>query len=267
MASCSSRSPLPAGVPLGAPPLTEAEIERFLTEAAAEARAVRRYQAVLGVRGDGPRGRFSGRMLVVFQRPEDGSDAAAVASLRMEAFAPVGGARWTLVASPGRANAVVPSERAFGEASDLAEFTLPLLGVPVGVEQVAALLVGTGVPLRSATAARPSADGGAVVLDQGEILWWDHGADAAQLRRVATPEYGAAYPDEWRRDGRQVPRRIEVFSTEVRAELTVEELRVNAELHPESFELRAPAEFRRLGVRELTGAMRLSGDGEASSPR
>ena len=195
---------------------------------------------------------------MVFERPEDGSDPAAVAALRMEAFAPVGGSRWTLVARPGRVDAVVPPERVFAVGQRLAEFTDRVLGVAVSLEEVAALLVGTGVPLRAEPTARPAEEGGAVRLGRGEILWWDLAADGRPLRRVAASGYGAAYPDDWKREGRQVPRRMEVYSSDVRAELTVEELRVNAELHPEAFDLRVPERFQRVSVRDLTRAMRRS---------
>lgn len=250
---CAARTARPP-----APPLSRAEASRLLAGTAAAAAGVRRYQAVLGVRGEGRRGRFSGRLLVVFERPEGAEDPAAVAALRMELYSPVGGSRWTLVAEPGQVRVVVPGERAFAEGTELRQFTEPLLGVSVGLRQVAALLVGTGVPIGPGVAALPGPDGGAAVLDGGDRIWWDGAeGDAVQVRRVAAAGYKARYPDDYRRKGRQVPRTVDIESDRVRATLRVEELEVNSRLHSDSFRLTTPAGFRRAEVRELSGAMRL----------
>lgn len=239
------------------PPLTEVAAARLLDETAALAGSVRRYQAFVGVRGEGRRGRFSGRLLVVFARPAERGDPRAVAALRLELFAPVGGSRWTLVARPGQARLVVPAERAFAEGDELQEFTGPLLGVPVGLEAIAALLVGSGAPVTGEEEVRSRPPGGSVVLDGGTEVWWDSSEPGAQVRRVVTPRFEARYPDDYRRRGRQVPRRVQVFSDQVRATLTVEELEVNASLHPDSFDVRTPAGYRRAEIRELSRASRL----------
>lgn len=233
------------------PPLTELEADRLLDETAARAGSVRRYQAVLGVRGEGQEGRFSGRLLIVFARPTERGEPGAVDALRLELFAPVGGSRWTLVARRDQARLVVPAERAFAEGTALEEFTGPLLGVPLGLEQVAALLVGSGAPISGGGGGRSRPPGGSVVLDSGTEIWWDGAGPAAQVRRVVTREYEARYPDDYRRRGRQVPRRVEIASDQIRATLTVEELEVNAPLHPDSFNVRAPAGYRRAQIHEL----------------
>ena len=234
-------------------------MRRLLTETASAAGAVRRYQAVLGVRGRGRRGRFSGRLLVVFERPLERGDPGAVAALRLELFGPVGGPRWTLVAQPGRVRAVVPAERATAEGADIRQFIEPLLGVPVGLEQVAALVVGTGVPIRGAASARPAPRGPSAILEGGEQIWWESAGDGAmQVRRATAAGYEARYPGTLRRERRQVPRTMEIETGPVTATLTVEELRVNAVLHPDSFRLRIPSGFREVGVSELGAAMRLS---------
>ena len=250
---CAARTARPPALPL-----SPAEASRLLGGTAAAAGGVRRYQAILGVRGEGRRGRFSGRLLVVFARPERAEDRAAVAALRMELYSPVGGSRWTLVAEPGRVRVVVPGERAFAEGTELHQFTEPLLGVPVGLRQVAALLVGSGVAIGPGASARPGPGGGSAVLDGGERIWWDGlEGDAPQVRRVVAAGYEAGYPGDYRQRGRQVPRTVKVVSDRVRATLRVEELEVNARLHSDSFRLRTPPGFRRAEVRELSGAMRL----------
>ena len=238
-------------------PLNETDAFRLLDETATLAASVRRYQAVVGLRGEGQRGRFSGRLLVVFTRPAEGADPEAVEAMRLELFAPVGGSRWTVVAAPGDVRLVVPGERAFAEGVELSEFTGPLLGVSVGLEQVAALLVGSGAPVGGPANIRSLPAGGSVVLESGAEIWWDGPGPEAQVRRVVAPGYEARYPGNYRRQGRQVPRRVEVASQRVQATLTIEELEVNATLHADSFRVRIPAGYQRAEIRELSRTSRL----------
>ncbi len=245
-----------------APPPSHAAARRLLAGAAAAAEQIRRYQSVLGVRGEGERGRFSGRLLVVFERPErsraSAGDPAGVAAMRLEGYGPVGGPRWSLVAAPGRGRRVVPAERAFAAGGDLGEFTAGLLGVPVGLRQVAAIVTGTGAPLDPARAMRLDPVAGSALLPEGERIFWENAGNAGlRVRRVVTADYEVRYPGEGWRAGRQAPRRIRIASERVRATLTVEELRVNAPLHADSFRLRIPGHFRRAEVGSLAGAMRL----------
>ena len=235
-----------------AAPLDEPAALQLLDETARLAASVRRYQAVVRLRGEGQRGRFSGRMLVVFVRPSGGPDPEAVEAMRLELFAPVGGSRWTLVAGPDAVRLVVPAERAFAEGEELEEFAGPLLGFPVGREQIAALLAGSGAPIGGSGNLGSLPASGSAVLRNGTEIWWDDATAGAQVRRVLAAGYEARYPGHYRRQRRQVPRRIEVASDDLRATLTVEELQVNAALHPDSFRVRTPPGYRRAEVRELS---------------
>lgn len=275
--SCARRPPAPPPEPLGA-----AEIERRLSATAAETSGIRRYQAIFSVRGESLRGAvrgrgggdgFSGRLLVLFERPPAGSpggagDPAAVAALRISAFAPVGGVRWSLVARPGSVRAVAPAARVFAEGSDLRVFTEPLFGLPVGLREVAAVVSGSGVPLSpvppvgsavATPAPTPTADGGAR-LASGARIWWappPAGAgDAARVRRARGADYEVRYPEAASGSGRPPPRRLEIEGERVRARLTVEELQVNARLHPDSFRLPFPDGFRQRSVSGFLEAMR-----------
>lgn len=230
---------------------------RLLDKTSTRAASVRRYQAVVRLRGEGEGGRFSGRLLVVFARPIGAPSPEAVEAMRLELFAPVGGSRWTVVARPAEVRLVVPAERAFAEGKELSEFTGPLLGVSVGLEQVAALLVGSGAPVGSAEAIRALPAGGSAVLASGAEVWWDGPGPEAQVRRVVTADYEARYPGDYRRRGRQVPRLVEVASDRVEATLTVEELEVNTTLHADAFRVRVPAGYRKAPIRELSRTSRL----------
>lgn len=280
--SCARRPPAP---PEG--PLSAAEIERRLAATAAETSGIRRYQAIFSVRGESLRGGsvrgavrgrgggdgFSGRLLVLFERPPAGfpgaaGDPAAVAALRISAFAPVGGVRWSLVARPGSVRAVAPAARVFAEGSDLRVFTEPLFGLPVGLREVAAVVSGSGVPLSPVPpvgiavptpAPTPTADGGAR-LPSGAEIWWappSAGAgDAARVRRARGADYEVRYPEAASGGERPPPRRLEIEGERVRARLTVEELQVNARLHPDSFRLPVPDGFRQRSVSGFLEAMR-----------
>lgn len=261
LSSCARRPPDPPPRPLDA-----AEVSRLLVETRAAAAGVRRFQAVFGVRGERDGRRTSGRLLVVFARPEADSPPAdesgpppgggAVEAMRISAFGPVGGARWSLVARPGRVEAVAPGERVFAVGAALREFTEPLFGVAVGLEEVGAALAGSGVPIPAGAEGVPAEDGARLAGGGGSLRWAPvpvgaahEGSDSSSPRviRAAAPGYEVRYPD--RADsGRQVPRRIEIGAPGVEATLRVEELRINARLHPDSFRLPDTAGLRRLSV-------------------
>ncbi len=214
-------------VPPPAPPVTGEAAAGLVASAATRAGGIRRYQSVVEMRGEGRDGRFSARMLVVFERPPETSDPAAVERLRMELFGAAGGSRWTLVAAPDGVRAVVPRRRAWAEDVSLVAFTGPLLGVEVGAREVAAILAGTGAPLPG---------GGSGLFWRGE-----------RVARAATPQYEVRYADgdAW------PPRAFEVLAPELRVAMEIDELRANAALHPDSFRLRIPPGFRRVPVADL----------------
>lgn len=264
LSSCARRPPAP---PAPARPLQAAEVSRLLAETRAAAAGVRRYQAVFGVRGERDGRRTSGRLLVVFARreaesppvdaPGSGppSGGGAVEAMRISAFGPVGGARWSLVARPGRVEAVAPGERAFAAGMALREFTEPLFGAAVGLEEVGAALSGSGIPIPAGAEGVP-AEGGARLAGGGGSLHWspvpggaaEEGSDSSpRVVRAVAPGYEVRYPDRAEAD-RQVPRRIEIAAPGVEATLRVEELRINARLHPDSFLLPDTVGLRRLSV-------------------
>ena len=218
---------------------------------------MRRYQAVVSLRGENERGRFSGRLLVVFVRPSSGADPEAVEAMRLELFAPVGGSRWTLVASPGEVRLVVPRERAFAEGEELEEFTGPLLGVSVGREAIAALLVGSGVPIGGSENLRSLPANGSAVLGSGAAILVGRsgrrrpGAEGRGPRlrgSLSRPLPAAGTPGATPGRGRvrAYARHPDDRGTEV-----------NTSLHPDSFEARTPPGYRRAEVRELSQASRL----------
>ena len=262
LSSCARRPPAP---PPPVRPLPAAEVSRLLAETRAAAVGVRRYQAVFGVRGERDGRRTSGRLLVVFARreadappaeaPGRPSGAGRVEAMRISAFGPVGGARWSLVARPGRVEAVAPGERVFAAGADLREFTEPLFGAAVGLEEAGAALSGSGIPIPPGAEGLP-AEGGARLAGGGGSLRWSPLPDAAaeegpdsrpRVVRAVAPGYEVRYPDRADSD-RQVPRRIEIAAPGVEATLRVEELRINARLHPDSFQLPDTAGLRRLSV-------------------
>ncbi len=211
---------------------------------------------------------FSGRLLILFERPAPGppgaGDPSAVAALRISAYAPVGGARWSLVARPDGVRAVAPAARVFAEGADLRAFTEPLFGLPVGLREVGAIVSGVGLPLSGTEppGAEPTPDGGARLPAGGRLWWaeWPAGAGSAppasRVTRAVGDGYEVRYPEAAAAGARRPPRSIEVRGDRVGARLTVEELEVNARLHPDSFRLPAGEGFRRRSVPEFLDAVR-----------
>ncbi len=239
------------GVPLPVPPSDRETAAALLEAAAEEAARVRRYQSILEVRGEGEDGRFSADLLLVFERPEDAPDRAAVERLRMELFGAMGGARWVLVAGPGGVTAIAPSKRAFARDTGLGAFTGSLIGVAVNARDVAAMLSGVGVPLRGNDRFRWNEGDGGIELDGGSRILWDGERVARAVAvRPGTPRrvhYEVHYP----RGSRWPPREFEVRSPRVTASFVVTEIQVNAELHPDSFELDIPDGFREVAASAL----------------
>ena len=211
---------------------------------------------------------FSGRLLILFERPAPGppgaGDPSAVAALRISAYAPVGGAHWSLVARPDGVRAVAPAARVFAEGADLRAFTEPLFGLPVGLREVGAIVSGVGLPLSGTEppGAEPTPDGGARLPAGGRLWWaeWPAGAGSAppasRVTRAVGDGYEVRYPEAASAGARRPPRSIEVRGDRVGARLTVEELEVNARLHPDSFRLPAGEGFRRRSVPEFLDAVR-----------
>ncbi len=258
LVGCASRSPLPP--PFF--PLSPADATRAVAELASAAAGVQRYQGVLGVRGEGRRGRFSGRLVVVFDQGDQTISRRSPARLRLEAYGPVGGARWILVArrspseDPGSGSGeavrvVSAANRVYAEGTTLARFTEELLGIPLAMDDIAAVVVGTGVPIPEGPV-RPDPNGMAMVLPGGARIWWglDDGGRPG-VARARKGEYEVRYPNPARSGAGTVPRLVEVTAETIEARLAVEELQVNAALHPDSFAVRISSGYRRLTAAEF----------------
>ena len=98
LGSCNRNVPdLPPPVPVD----TDA-VRASLEALADEAAAIRRYQGFVRIRGRGSDGGFSGRLVVVFERPDH---------LRVDLLGAFGSTRWSAIATPAGITVVFPGNR------------------------------------------------------------------------------------------------------------------------------------------------------------
>ncbi len=245
--SACSRRPVATGP---AVPLPNEEAVQLLGDLESSQQSIVRYQAVLKVRGEGPEGRFSATELVVFERPD---------RVRLELLATFGSSRWIAVTDGGEITVLFPRSREYLQESAVEDVVSALLGIPLGPEEVMAILAGSGLPLGRANPARAERVGERVRVvlsselpdgtDPGERVDIERG----QVREAAGSRYRVVYPTDWKQMGRTAPDQIEIASDRIDVLLTVEDLDINVRLDPEAFAISIPDGAARLGVAEIGG--------------
>ncbi len=238
LGSCKRNLPdLPPPVPV------ELDSVRASLEAlAAEGASVRRYQGFVRLRGRGPDGGFSGRLVVVFERPHH---------LRVDLLGAFGSTRWSVVATDAGITVVFPGPRQYVEEDDTADVMRRLLGIRLNVHEMMALLAGVGIPL----------DGEPVeAFRQGAVtvVSWSEGerielTEDGQIASVQTSRYRVAYPSPWKRRRRHVPDTIRLETDTLTVTLTPEDVDVNIRLDPEAFVVEIPDGAERLGPSDISG--------------
>lgn len=239
--SCKRTPPeLPPPVPV------ETETLRAQLEAlAAEADSVRRYQGFVRIRGSGPDGGFSGRLVVVFERPDH---------LRVDLLGAFGSTRWSAIADADGITVVFPGPRQYLEEADTADIVGRLLGIRLDAHQVMALLAGEGVPLdsleREPREAHRQGTTTVASMTTGERLAL---ADDGQITSVQAARYRVVYPTEWKKRRRHVPDSIGLETDTIRATLTPEDVDVNVRLDSEAFTIEIPDGAERLRPSDVAG--------------
>ena len=216
-------------------PVDPSEIESLLRQLDRESEAIRRYQGFVRIRGKGPEGSFDGRLVVIFERPDD---------LRIELMGPFGSTRWSAVASESGIRVLFAGRKEYVEEPDTADIVGRLLGIPLDAEEVMALLSGVGTPpdveVRAGYRQGPATIG---VLAEGERI--ELAADG-QVSSVQARTYRVSYPTPWKKRRRQIPDRLLLSTESIRVTLTAEDVDVNTALDPEAFELEIPDGAARL---------------------
>ena len=245
--SACSRRPVATGP---AVPLPNEEADQLLGDLENSQQSIVRYQAVLKVRGEGPEGRFSATELVVFERPD---------RVRLELLATFGSSRWIAVTDGGEITVLFPRSREYLQESAVEDVVSALLGIPLGPEEVMAILAGSGLPLGSANPARAERVGERVrvvlssELPDGTDPYERVDIERGQVREAAGSRYRVVYPTDWKQMGRTAPDQIEIASDRIDVLLTVEDLDINVRLDPEAFAISIPDGAARLGVAEIGG--------------
>ena len=169
--------------------------------AVSECRGVRTLETLIRLRGRGGGVRLSGRVRAAM---------AAPGSLRLEGLAPFGAPGFYLVARPGEATLWLTRESRVLRDVPAADMLESLTGVPLGPEDLRAVLTGCLVPDPRPTAGRSYGELIAVDLMGGAIAYLRHIEGEVHLvagtRDGLSIEYG-----EFRR---RIPRRVRVLSDE-----------------------------------------------------
>ena len=238
LSSCKRNVPdLPPPVPVETEPL-RASLEAL----AAQADSVRRYQGFVRIRGRGPDGAFSGRLVVVFERPRH---------LRVDLLGAFGSTRWSAIADDAGITVVFPGPRQYVKEEDTADIVGRLLGIRLDVAEVMALLAGVGAPLTGETVdAYRQGVTTVVSMSTGERVEL---ADDGQITSVQASRYRAAYPSAWKQRRRHVPDTIRIETEMIQATLTPEDVDVNVQLDPEAFAVEIPDGAERLRPSDVVG--------------
>ncbi len=204
---------------------------------------VRRYQAVIGIRGKGPDGRFSATLVIIFERPD---------RMRVELLGAFGSTRWVAVAGQGEIVVWFPGRRECLRDTRVEKVVGALLGLALGPSEVMAALSGTGVPL-GPLRDRPDR---AIRRDrtiQIELEGARIELEGDQVISAQQTHYGVSYPTKWMESGKQVPPRVELRAENLQASLNMEDLDVNVPLHPKAFIIDLPDDADPLTLEEIGG--------------
>lgn len=229
-------------------PVDVAEVQTRLAQLVQGADSVRRYQGFVRIRGRGPEGGFSGRLVVVFERPEH---------LRVDLLGAFGSTRWSAVADEKGITVVFPGPEQYVQEEDIAEVVGRLLGVRLSPREVMALLAGVGAPMDvvrghdgNVVDAYRQGSITTIRLEDGRRVELD---EDGQIARVQTSRYRASYPSPWKRRGRPFPDTIQLETDSLRATLTPEDVDVNVVLAPDAFVIEIPEGAERLRPSDVAG--------------
>ncbi len=224
--------------------LTELELASTVARLEQELSSVRRYQALVNVRGRGPDGGFTAKLVLIFERPDQ---------LRLELLAGLlGSTQWSAVADERRITVYFPGRREFLREEAVRDVVGELLGVALLPRDVMALVSGVGVDLLGAQPAAGFRQGETIQIElaSGARLSLD---EAGQVREAEGVDYQVSYPTPWKRRGRHVPDQLRLSSETISATLTVEAMDVNTSLDGEAFLLEIPDDAERLQLTQIGG--------------
>jgi len=237
LGGCKPRAPEAPRVPVDL-----SEIESSLRQLERESQAIRRYQGFVRIRGKGPDGSFNGRLVVIFERPDD---------LRIELLGPFGSTRWSAVASENGIRVLFPGRKEYVEELDTADIVGRLLGIPLDAEEVMALLSGVGIPpnVEVISGYRQGTATIGVLAEGGRLEL----AEDGQVSNAQTRTYRVSYPTLWKKKRRQIPDRLLLSTQSMRVTLSAEDVDINVPLDPEAFELEIPDGATRLKPADIAG--------------
>ncbi len=237
LGGCKPRAPEAPRVPVD-----PSEIESLLSQLDRESEAIKRYQGFVRIRGKGPDGSFDGRLVVIFERPDD---------FRIELLGPFGSTRWSAVATENGIRVLFPGSKQYVEEPHTADIVGRLLGVPLDAEEVMALLSGIGKPLPVEVIAGYRQGSATIgMLAEGDRIEL---TEDGQVSSVQARTYRVSYPTPWKKRRRQIPDRLLLSTESIRVTLSAEDVDVNVALDPDAFELDIPDGAARLRPADIGG--------------
>ena len=224
--------------------LTESELSLNVNRIEQELSFIRRYQALVNVRGRGPGGRFRAKLVLIFERPD---------RLRVELFAGLlGSTQWTAVADEGGITVYFPKRREFLRETAVRDVVRELIGVALVPRDFMALVSGVGVDVSGVKPATGFRLGDRVEIEfsNGARLFIDR---AGQIREAECVNYQVSYPTAWKRQGGRVPDQLRLTSDTISTTLTVMGMDINTLLDDEAFLLDIPDDAERLQLTQIGG--------------
>ena len=209
-----------------------------------EAQEVRRYRSMLRIRGKGPEGAFRGRLVAIFERPQN---------LRMELLGMFGSTRWSAVTTDRGIQVLFPGPSQFVDEVDTPDIVGRLIGIRLSAEEIIAVLSGIGSTVAP------------IVFDLGQQLGSTRVLFARekeirieidsddQVSSLITPSYRVSYPSSWKVRRRQVPDRIRLETDRLSVTIDVEAADVNVALDPGAFFMAIPKAAKRLIPADIDG--------------
>lgn len=231
-----------------------AEHGRAFAAATESCRGVRALTAEAGVSGSVGGGKVRGRVILGYAEP---------GKLRLEAVAPMGAPAFILAASGGAATLLFPRSREVLDDEPVERVLEALIGVPLGPDDLGAILAGCGLADPEPVAGRRFAEGWARVdVGGGSTVFLREESGTWRVRAVQRPGVFVEYEGDRGEHG--TPRVVRLRSAgegrpEASLRLALFQVETNAPIDPKAFTVALPSGAIPISLSDLKAAGPLGG--------